>query len=743
MDDFIPDDQPDQTGAPGDDFAPDDNQPPAPPPPTSYWQDVRSNASKAFKEDLPRMGQSMFNQAKRIAPGLSPDAALRSGFQRASGTPWQETDIGRSAIGLGQAGKGMAEGLWQGVKDTAKIPFAAYETGVEGKPLSQTRMGQSFRERPVGYPVGVAATVFPLAKLGRAAGNLAEASFAGPEANALESVGARGMNRAAGITPSTLEEMTPKRPANILDKNPERTNTRLGVKLAEEGTTGFRVGESLDKALGKHTEFGKGVSKAIADIKGNNPYEWDNSYNMLHTDANASLKPLLEQAAKLEGSKYPEDALAGKWYRAAYDSLAEKANSNNGFLTFDHVHDELQHLGDVIGRTSDANLKIVKRVYGKIADLSDKMVQEVADSAGRPELRDALKRANEGYSRYSRILPDMTTQSAKSSMVRASSFLKNPWDRTVDAFDPQISKGIYKAGKLARKAAPIFNKVASAPDEAITGIANKVRGLKGDERGSIFPERKYLSDEEVLKGATTFRTALRDKNGKVHVGDLGEPHREVLYGLGGNKNPNAFETGFYDTVTKKFLTGEELADNLGLKQNYGVNEITGDDLENMHMRAPEESFSKAAKPSASESGSEVPFRNLKPGDQVKVMGQTHTILANDNTDSFNPRFTLKNDRTGEVLRRVEKTDLQPTGEQSGMPEVAPGSKTGEAHALYAYDDDFGPNGTKRKIYNVFGDPNDPKVKAVGHGSSVPEDVLQKHGIKIVGKEKRNLFKKPK
>lgn len=76
---------------------------------------------------------------------------------------------------------------------------------------------------------------------------------------------------------------------------------------------------------------------------------------------------------------------------------------------------------------------------------------------------------------------------------------------------------------------------------------------------------------------------------------------------------------------------------------------------------------------------------------------------------------------------------------SELPEIAPGSKTGDPHALFAYQDDFGPGMTKRDIYNVFGDPTSEAVKKVGFGSSVPADVLKKLGIPIIGKQAKQAF----
>lgn len=74
-----------------------------------------------------------------------------------------------------------------------------------------------------------------------------------------------------------------------------------------------------------------------------------------------------------------------------------------------------------------------------------------------------------------------------------------------------------------------------------------------------------------------------------------------------------------------------------------------------------------------------------------------------------------------------------------LPVVPKGSKTGDPHALFAYHDDFGPNMSKRAIYNLFGDPANPALKQAGWGSSVSEDVLKKYGIPITGKEPPRTF----
>lgn len=96
----------------------------------------------------------------------------------------------------------------------------------------------------------------------------------------------------------------------------------------------------------------------------------------------------------------------------------------------------------------------------------------------------------------------------------------------------------------------------------------------------------------------------------------------------------------------------------------------------------------------------------------------------------------------ETIPEIPKTPEIPVAEApKGLPVVPPGAKTGEPHALFAYNDKFGPGGAERSIYNIFGDPEHPAIKgAGGFGSSVPKEVLDKNGIPVVGREPRSVGK---
>lgn len=73
-------------------------------------------------------------------------------------------------------------------------------------------------------------------------------------------------------------------------------------------------------------------------------------------------------------------------------------------------------------------------------------------------------------------------------------------------------------------------------------------------------------------------------------------------------------------------------------------------------------------------------------------------------------------------------------DETSLPTMASGSKEGPPHALFAYKDNFGPNGSERNIYNVFGDPKSPVFQKTGWGSSLTKDTIDQAGIPIVGKQ---------
>lgn len=81
-----------------------------------------------------------------------------------------------------------------------------------------------------------------------------------------------------------------------------------------------------------------------------------------------------------------------------------------------------------------------------------------------------------------------------------------------------------------------------------------------------------------------------------------------------------------------------------------------------------------------------------------------------------------------------------TGIRQELDVMPSGIKTGDPHALFAYNDAFGPGNTERSLYNIFGDPKNSKFGQgkMGWGSSVTEDILKKNGIPITGRQAESM-----
>lgn len=107
-----------------------------------------------------------------------------------------------------------------------------------------------------------------------------------------------------------------------------------------------------------------------------------------------------------------------------------------------------------------------------------------------------------------------------------------------------------------------------------------------------------------------------------------------------------------------------------------------------------------------------------------------------------PEEKIKSAISPNIPEPLPAEETKPITPAPSLPVIQPGSKTGEPHALFAYNDDFGEGGSKRSIYNVFGDPENPKVKTAGWGSSLAKAEIDKFGIAITGREPRSQAFEP-
>lgn len=276
-------------------------------------------------------------------------------------------------------------------------------------------------------------------------------AVAAPEGmNWLERMGARGGNAAVGVSPGTIEEMT------MRGKNPGQTGLELGRALHEEGAVRTSAAESYARVQELQNQYGQQVDQALNNIRATNRSMgvYPELADPLKHEANKILKPLLDEANSLRESQYPTDKYAARWYRAAYNSLAEKAKKGGDFITLDDVRGELQKVGSQFNAVSKLGDKfpIISKLYGRLADLRDSMVQEIADAAGDQGLADALTQANQGFSRYTRIIPDAASHAAKEAVGKTDLMTGHPVRSILSKAEPIVARGAYKTGKFAKKA---------------------------------------------------------------------------------------------------------------------------------------------------------------------------------------------------------------------------------------------------------------------------------------------------
>lgn len=118
-------------------------------------------------------------------------------------------------------------------------------------------------------------------------------------------------------------------------------------------------------------------------------------------------------------------------------------------------------------------------------------------------------------------------------------------------------------------------------------------------------------------------------------------------------------------------------------------------------------------------------------------------------ETFPTPFSPQEAKGGDITRPSQSQyRVGPTAQSmpSQLEVVQPGSKTGEPHALFSYNDTFGAGGSKRSIYTAFGDPSNPVFQKRGpggiggHGTSGTKLDMEALGIPITGREPRSIGK---
>lgn len=254
--------------------------------------------------------------------------------------------------------------------------------------------------------------------------------------NFFQRLGARETNNAIGITPRTLGGIAGS-------KNPAQVGEAIGTRLGNEGAIGSSGGSTFDKVSALHQRYGQQVGDAIDAIK--------NAGGQIELGADQALQPLVDQWTQFKNSALSVNQRMTKPFEQIYGKLAQTAQSKGGTIGLDDIRSAMDEVGDALSGLKDGSPgeAAYSRLYGTLAQMRDQVVNSVAQGAGNPDLTKNLLQANEGYSLYSRILPDVRRAAAKEGVgaTAFSNLFKHPIDTTANALRPLFAKTLTRLGK--------------------------------------------------------------------------------------------------------------------------------------------------------------------------------------------------------------------------------------------------------------------------------------------------------
>lgn len=300
---------------------------------------------------------------------------------------------------------------------------------VAGKPIGQTPMAQRAadiassepvqnpvewaKKNPVDAAMTMAAPITPFLGKGAVAEGLASKLGRG-----MEEKGGSLANDLGEISGSTVKKMNPRvlgaeaqgniRKAGDIS-NIADVRSEIGKKLVKDdvvGGFGQDVGDRLQKVNELKDTYGKQVDSALEDIRKTNRStgEYSDVDDALHVQATPILKGVLDTANELRDSARSGLRQTSRYWRETYNSLAKKAEDNNGRLNFDDIRTEMQDVGkDMNAGVNSPRYSTAKDIYGHLAELRDEMVDQIAQQSGNPKLASNLLNANKQYSFYSKI----------------------------------------------------------------------------------------------------------------------------------------------------------------------------------------------------------------------------------------------------------------------------------------------------------------------------------------------------
>lgn len=366
----------------------------------------------SFKGLLENIGKELVQTAEVVKKGAYdlPKTLLKTPVQLAQGKSFGETDLGKESADIANSAPAVP-GM---VSNAVQHPIqTAYEN-----PLTAASLG-------FGAAKGAASLAKGALSATKGIGAKAGAKIGG----ALESAGARGQNFAAGLRPQTIEAMT------RAGQNPGEIGTKVGAQLAKEriiGSSPTATYNNLRKARGL---AGEEVGSAVKAI---------NQSGVAAVRAETALEPLLTAIKERTGAITSAKKSMAKPFQEVYNYLLKQSKENE-MLSLDEVKKAMKEVGPMTSKGSEEVQAAMSELYGTLANVQDHIVTQIANGTKNPALKSNLLKANEKFSLYSRITPDLKRLAAKES-VGKTSFLASPVEATKKFLANQASGIITRTG---------------------------------------------------------------------------------------------------------------------------------------------------------------------------------------------------------------------------------------------------------------------------------------------------------
>jgi hypothetical protein len=414
------------------------------------------------------------------APTALPSALLKTPVQMARGTPLKETELGQQAFGMVEAVKQIPSQVGEAVKHPLQT---AYEN-----PLAAATLA---------YGGGIGA-----AKIGAKALRGVGSAF--------ESAGARGVNYAVGLRPQTIEAITKA------GQNPVDVGVNIGSRLAQERIIGSTPKQTFDNLIKARQTAGSEVGRALKEI--GNPT----------VDMDTALKPLLDATTERTGAITAARKTMGKPFEQVYNYLVETASKKGNVIGLEDIRKAMKEVGPMTHKGAEEVQAAMSELYGTLANVQDNIITQLANTAKKLDLKQALLKANEKYSLYSRILPDIERSASKAAAGKTS-LLASP---LTAAKQFAAAKG---SGLMARTGTAMqgFPVAAQGANEA---VLQAVRAKMGSQKGELTLGRPApLMEEKGLVKPPTLEQLQSQFSRGTPASPIDVYIKGVQKGVGGTK----------------------------------------------------------------------------------------------------------------------------------------------------------------------------------------------------------------